>query len=49
MGKDIEKLYKYSQPQFSNFSLKAPVSSYSASQESSATESTTMSVPSVRD
>ena len=49
MGKDIGKFYKYGQSQLSTLSLKAPVSSSSASQKSSAIESITTSVPSVRE
>ena len=49
MGKDIGQIYKYSQSQLSNLSLKAPVSSYLDPQTSSAIKLTTTSVPSVRD
>ena len=49
MGKDIGKIYKYSQSQLSTSSLKAPVSSSSDPQTSSAIGLTTTSVPSVRD
>ena len=49
MGKDTEQIYKLGQSQLSNLSFKAPVCSYSASQTSSSNESTTISVPSVRD
>ena len=48
MGKDIVRIYKYSQSQLSTFSLKAPVSSSSDPQTSSGTELTTTSVPYVR-
>ena len=49
MGKDIGKIYKYSQSQISTFSLKASDSSSSDLQTSSAIESTTTSVPSIRE
>ena len=49
MGKDIGQIYKYSKSQLSNLSLKAPVSSSSDTQTSSAIGLTTTSVPSVRD
>ena len=49
MKKDIGRIYKYSQSQLSNFSLKTPVSSSSEHQTSSAIKLTTTSVPSVRD
>ena len=49
MGKDIGRIYKYSQSQISTFSLKTPVSSSPEPQISSSIELTTMSVPSVRD
>ena len=49
MGKDIGRFYKYGQYQISTSSLKAPVSSSSDPQTSSAIELTTTSVPSVRD
>ena len=49
MGKDIGQIYKHSQSQLLTPSLKAPVSSSSASQTSSNIESTTTSIPSVRD
>ena len=43
------KIYKHSQYKLSTYSLKAPISSSSESQTSSATELTTTSVPSARD
>ena len=49
MGKDIGRIYKYSQSQISTFSLKAPVSSSSDPQTSSAIKLTTTSVPYVTD
>ena len=49
MGKDIQKIYKHSQSQLSNPSIKAPVLSYLASQTSSSIELTITSVPSVTD
>ena len=49
MGKDIRKIYEHSQSHLSTLSFKAPVCSSSASQTSSYFESTTTSVPSVRD
>ena len=49
MGKDIGKIYKHSQSQLSTSSLKAPVSSSSEPQTSSAIELTTTSVPSATD
>ena len=49
MGKEIGKIYKYSQSQLSTLSLKAPVSSSSDTQASPAIKLTTMSFPSVRD
>ena len=49
MGKDIGRIYKYSQSQLSTFSLKAPVSSYSETQTSSAIELKTTSVSYVTD
>ena len=48
MGKDIGKIYKYSQSQISTFSLKAPVSSSSDPQTSSDIELTATYVPSIR-
>ena len=48
MGKDIGQIYKCSQSQISTSSLKAPFSSSSDPQISSAIELTTTSVPSVR-
>ena len=48
MGKHIGKVYKHSQSQISTSPLKAPVSSYSESQTSSAIELTTTYVPSAR-
>ena len=49
MGKDIRQIYKYSQSQLSTSSLKAPVSSSSDPQTSSAIELLTTPVPSVKD
>ena len=49
MSKEIGRLYKYSQSQISTLSLKAPVSSYSDPQISSAVKLTRTSVPSVTD
>ena len=49
MGKDIGIIYKYSQSEISTLSLKAPGSSSSNPQTSSAIELTTRSVTSVRD
>ena len=49
MGKEIGQIYKYSQSQLSTPSLKAPVSSSSDPQTSSAIKLTTTSVPSVTD
>ena len=49
MGKDIERIYKHSQSQISTFSLKAPVSSSSDPQTSSAIELTTTPISSVTD
>ena len=49
MGKDIGRIYKHSQYQLSTSSLKAPVSSSSEPQTSSAIELTTTSVPSATD
>ena len=49
MVKDIGQIYKHSQYQLSTLSIKTPVSSSSEPQTSSAIESTTTSVPSVRD
>ena len=49
MGKDIGRIYKYSNFQLSTFSLKTPVSSSSEPQKYSAIEPTTMSVPSTTD
>ena len=49
MGKDIGQIYKYSQSQLSNLSLKAPVSSSSDPQTSSAIKLTTTPFPSVID
>ena len=46
MGKDIERIYKHDQYQLLTLSLKAPVSSYSEPQKSSAIELSTTSVPS---
>ena len=46
MVKDIGRIYKHSQYQLSTSSLKAPVSSYSEPQTSSAIQLTTTSVPS---
>ena len=48
MGKDIERIYKYSQSKLSTSSLKATVSSSSYIQISSAIELKITSVPSVR-
>ena len=47
MGKDIGRIYKYSQYQLSTSSLKARVSSSSSPQTISATELIKMSVPSI--
>ena len=47
MGKDIGKFYKHSQFQLSTSSLKAPVSSFSELQTSSAIKLTTTSVSSI--
>ena len=49
MGKDIGQIYKHSQSQLSTSSLKAPVSSSSEPQTSSAIELTTTSVASETD
>ena len=49
MGKNIGRIYKYSQSQLSTSSIKASVSSSSDYQTSSAIKLTTMSVPSIRD
>ena len=49
MGKDIERIYKHSQPQLSTSSIKEPVSSSSETQTSSAIILTTTSVPSITD
>ena len=49
MSKYIGQIYKYSQSQLSTLSLKAPVSSSSDPQISSAIELTIKSIPSVRD
>ena len=49
MGKYIVRIYKHSQSQLSTYSLKAPGSSSSDPQTSSAIELTTMSVYFVRD
>ena len=49
MGKDIGRIYKYSQSQLSTSSLKSPVSSSSYPQSSSDIELTRNSVPSVRE
>ena len=49
MGKDIGRIYKHSQYQLSNLSLKAPVSSSAESQTYSAIELTTTHVPSATD
>ena len=49
MGKDIGRIYKQSQSQLSNLSLKTPVSSSSEPQTSSTIKLTTTSVPSVTD
>ena len=49
MGKYIELIYKHSQSQLSTLSLKAPVSSSSESQTSSAVKLTTTFVPYSRD
>ena len=45
MGKDIGRIYKHSQSQISNSSIKAPVSSSSEYQTSSAIKLKTTSVP----
>ena len=47
MGKEIGKIYKHSQSQLSNLSIKAHVSSSSESQTSSTIKLTTTSVPSI--
>ena len=49
MGKDIGQIYKLSQSQLSTSSLKAPVSSSSDPQTSSAIKLTTTCVPSATD
>ena len=49
MGKDIGRIYKYSQSQLSTSSIKAPVSSSSEPQTFSAVKLTTTSVPSITD
>ena len=49
MGKNIGQIYKYSQYQLSTLPLKAPVSSSSDPQTSSAIELTTTSFPFVID
>ena len=49
MGKDIGRIYKHSQSQFSTLSLKTPVSSSQSSQTSSAIEWTTTYFPSAKD
>ena len=49
MGKDIGKIYKHSQSQISNPSIKALVILYLASQTSSSIELTIAFVPYVRD
>ena len=49
MGKDIRKFYKHGQSQISTLSLKAPVSSSSNPQTSSAIELTTTYVPPITD
>ena len=49
MGKDIGRIYKYSQSQLSTSSVKEPVSSYSDPQTSSDIQSTTTSFPYVGD
>ena len=49
MGKDIGRIYKYSQSQLSTSSLKAPGSSSSDFQTSSDIKLTITSIPSVRD
>ena len=47
MGKDIGRIYKHSQSQFSTLSIKAPVISYSDPQIFSAIKLATTSVPSI--
>ena len=49
VGKEIGQIYKHSQSQLSTSSIKAPVSSYSEPQTSSAIQLTTTSVPSATD
>ena len=49
MGKDIGRIYKYSQSQISKTSIKAPIILYLASQISSSIELTKTCVPSVID
>ena len=49
MGKGIGRIYKHSKSQLSTSSLKAPVSSSSEYQTSSAIKLKTTSVPSARD
>ena len=49
MGKDIEQIYKHSQSQLSNFSIKVPVSSSSENKTPSAIQVTTTFVPSITD
>ena len=47
MEKDIGKFYKHGQPQLSTLPLKAPITSSSDPQTSSATNLTTTSIPSI--
>ena len=49
MVKDIRQIYKHSKSQLSTSSIKAPLSSSSEYQTSSAVKLTTISVPSARD
>ena len=49
MRKDIGLIYKHSKSQLSTLSIKAPVSSYSESQTSSAIKYKKTSVPSITD
>ena len=49
MGKDIGRIYKHGQSQFSTLSIKAHVISFLASQTSSSIELTITSVPYVMD
>ena len=49
MREDIEEIYKHSQSQLSNLSIKVPVSSSSENKTSSAIQLTTKFVPSIND